>query len=211
MPTPDRRDEAAYRAVFIDGLRNLLAALDRSALERVLFVSSSAVYGEHGGGWVDEETPPAPPGFNGAVLLEAERRLAAEPLTAIVLRLAGLYGPGRAALFDRLRTGSAKVPRDTVHWANRIHIDDAAAAVAHLLQLPHPQAIYLGVDSTPLPLDVLYEHLCRLLRAPPPPSGPAPGGIGSKRLSNARLLASGLALRWPDSRTGYAALPESRA
>lgn len=209
LPTPDRRDEAAYRAVFVDGLRNLLAALDRASLKRVLFVSSSAVYGDHAGAWVDEDTAPAPPGFNGAVLLEAERLLAAEPLTSIVLRLAGLYGPGRLRLLNRLREGKARVPRDPSHWSNRIHIDDAAAAVAHLLHLPQPQALYLGVDSTPLPLDVLYEHLCRLINVPSPPSGAPPAGVGSKRLSNARLLASGLTLRWPDSRTGYAALLNS--
>lgn len=206
LPTPDRRDEAAYRSVFIDGLRNLLVALDRDSLKRVLFVSSSAVYGAHAGAWVDEETPPAPPGFNGTVLLEAERLLADEPLTSIVLRLAGLYGPGRSGLLDRLREGMVKVPRETAHWANRIHIDDAAAAVIHLLQLPQPQALYLGVDSTPLPLDVLYGHLCELIGAQSPPSGTPPSGIGSKRLNNARLLASGLTLRWPDSRSGYAAL-----
>ena len=206
LPTPDRRDETAYRSVFIDGLRNLLAAVDHASLKRVVFVSSSAVYGDHASGWVDEQTPAVPMGFNGAVLREAESLLAAEPLVSIVLRLAGLYGPGRTGLLDRLREGKAKVPRDNAHWANRIHIDDAAAAVAHLLQLVQPQPLYLGVDSTPLPLDVLYGYLCSLIDAPSPPNGPSPAGVGSKRLSNARLLDSGLTLRWPDSRIGYAAL-----
>lgn len=61
LPTPDARDEAAYRRIFVDGLRHLLDVLDGSALRRVLFVSSSAVYGEHGGDWVDEDTSVAPP------------------------------------------------------------------------------------------------------------------------------------------------------
>ncbi|MEO8810892.1 MAG: NAD(P)H-binding protein, partial [Rhodanobacter sp.] len=72
LPTPDRRDVGAYRAVFVDGLRNLLAALGTTTLRRVIFVSSSAVYGDHRGEWVDERTPAAPAGFNGAVLLQAE-------------------------------------------------------------------------------------------------------------------------------------------
>jgi nucleoside-diphosphate-sugar epimerase len=206
LPAPDARDEAAYRAVFVDGLRRLLQVLDRSALRRVLFVSSSAVYGEHAGAWVDERTPPAPPGFNGAVLWQAERWLAAQPFSSVILRLAGLYGPGRLQLVERLRAGAVHVPRAVPHWANRIHVDDAAAAIVHLLDLADAQPLYLGVDDTPLPLDVLYDHLAGLLGVPPPSEGAAPLGVGSKRLSNARLRASGFRPRWPDARDGYAAL-----
>jgi nucleoside-diphosphate-sugar epimerase len=208
LPTPDRRDEFAYRATFVDGLRHLIEALSSSSLQRVLLVSSSAVYGEHGGDWVDESTPPAPPGFNGKVLLEAEQLLATLPMASIVLRLAGLYGPGRLQLLDRLRAGEVRVPRALPHWANRIHIDDAAAAIQHLLELPDPLPLYLGVDSTPLPLDVLYDYLGGLVGAPLPGDGPAPAGVGSKRLSNARLLASGFRPQWPDSREGYAVLAD---
>lgn len=206
LPAPDHRDAAVYKALFVDGLRHVLARVDGPSLQRVLLVSSSAVYGEHGGDWVDEDTPAQPPGFNGALLRDAEQWLLAQPVRSIVLRLAGLYGPGRMQLVERLRQGRVVVPRTTPHWANRIHIDDAAAAVAHLLALPAPQQIYLGVDDTPLPLDVLYDHLAQLIGAALPAAGPPPGGIGSKRLSNARLRASGFVPRWPDSRAGYAAL-----
>lgn len=206
LPTPDRRDAAAYRATFVDGLRHLLDALGHDRLQRVLLVSSSAVYGEHGGDWVDEDTPPAPPGFNGEVLLEAERWLAAQSPVSIVLRLAGLYGPGRMQWLERLRAGQVVAPRTLPHWANRIHVDDAAAAVVHLLQLDDPLPLYLGVDNTPLPLNVLYDHLAGLIGAPPADDGPAPVGVGSKRLSNARLRASGFVPQWPDARDGYAAL-----
>lgn len=205
-PTPGARDEAAYRAVFVDGLRHLLDALDGALLRRVLFVSSSAVYGAQDEGWVDEDTPPSPPGFNGRVLLEAEQCLARQPVSSIVLRLAGLYGPGRLQLIDRLRAGQVRVPREVSHWANRMHVNDAAAAIAHLLQLPVAQSLYIGADDTPLPLDVLYDHLAELIRVPLPAPGSAPVGVGSKRLSNARLRASGFAPQWPDARDGYAAL-----
>lgn len=205
LPTPGAREEAAYRAVFVDGLRRAVDAAG-PALRRALFVSSSAVYGDHDGGWVDEDTPPDPPGFNGAVLRQAERWLAAQPLDTVSVRLAGLYGPGRLQLIERLRAGRAPVPRDRTHWANRLHVDDAAGAVAHLLALPAPQPLYVVCDDTPLPLDALYERLAELAGAPRPATGPAPAGIGSKRLSNARLRASGWTPRWPDARDGYAAL-----
>jgi nucleoside-diphosphate-sugar epimerase len=188
-PTPDARDEAAYRAVFGDGLRHLLEAVHGDALKRVLFVSSSAVYGEHGDAWVD-----------------AERWLDEQTVPSTSLRLAGLYGPGRLQLIDRLRAGQAHAPRSTSHWSNRIHVDDAAAAIAHLLAQTKLQSLYIGVDDTPLPMHVLYDHLAMLAGAPPPTEGPPPAGIGSKRLSNARLRASGFKCHWPDARDGYAAL-----
>jgi nucleoside-diphosphate-sugar epimerase len=208
LPAPDARDHLAYRAVFLDGLRGLLYGLDAGALARVLFVSSSAVYGASDGGWVDEDTPPDPPGFNGTVLLDAERWLATQPAPSTTLRLAGLYGPGRLQLVERLRSGQVSVPRSHPHWANRIHVDDAAAAIVHLLLLPDAQPLYLGVDDTPLPLDALYDHLAALTGAPRPPDGPPPAGVGSKRLSNARLRSSGFVPRWPDARAGYAAVLE---
>jgi nucleoside-diphosphate-sugar epimerase len=204
-PAPDVREEAAYRAVFVDGLRHVIEALPAMP-RRTVFVSSSAVYGEHGGDWIDEDTPPSPPGFNGRVLIEAEALLAARPVGGISLRLAGLYGPGRTQLFDRLREGKAAVPRGRQVYANRIHVDDAAAAIACLLDVAAPERVYIGVDDTPLPIDELYDHLARLIGAPPPPDGPAPAGVGNKRLSNARLRATGFRCAWPDARDGYAAL-----
>lgn len=205
-PTPGARDEAAYRAVFVEGLQHLMAALVDAPLRRVLFVSSSAVYGEHGDAWVDEATPTDPPGFNGRVLLEAERWLAAQPVPSVTLRLAGIYGPGRLQLVERIRAGQARVRRDPPHWSNRIHADDAAAAMTHLLSLHAPEPVYVGVDDTPLPMHVLYEHLAGLVGAPRPEEGAAPAGVGSKRLRNARLRGSGFVFRWGDAREGYAAL-----
>jgi nucleoside-diphosphate-sugar epimerase len=205
LPASKTREPDAYRAVYLEGLRNVLGALDGAALKRVLFVSSSGVYGEHGDAWVDETTPPAPQGFSGQVLWEAEQWLSHQPIETVVLRLAGLYGPGRLQLIDRLRAGQMRAPRVQRHWANRMHVEDAAAAIVHLLGLRDPQPVYVGVDDTPLPLDVLYDHLAALIGAPPVLDGPGPAGIGSKRLSSARLRASGFQLRWPDSREGYAA------
>ncbi len=205
---PDTRDAQAYRDVFIDGPRHLLGALDTSALRRIVFVSSSAVHGDHDGAWIDEHTPPAPQGRNGEILLQAEQWLAGQGLSATALRLAGLYGPGRHQLLDRLRQGLARVPRATPHWANRMHADDAAAAIAHLLNLASVEPVYLGADDTPLALDVLYDHLAGLLGAPLPADGPAPPGVGSKRMRNALLRSTGLTLAWPDARAGYARLIE---
>ena len=101
VAAPDARDAVAYRRIYVHGLAHLLDALDPDRLQRAVLVSSSAVYGGHGGGRVDEDTPPAPLAFNGRVLLEAERLLRARVSDrGVVLRLAGLYGPGRTQLLS---------------------------------------------------------------------------------------------------------------
>jgi nucleoside-diphosphate-sugar epimerase len=206
--TPGGRNEAAYRAVFTEGLRHVAAALDASHLQRFVFVSSSAVYGEHHGAWVDEDTVPAPLAYNGGVLLEAEQWLAEQPFGTVALRLAGIYGPGRVQLLERLRQGRVHAPRQEAQWANRIHVDDAARAASHVLLAPSAAPTYVVADDTPLPLHTLYDALAELVGAPPAPDGPPPANVGSKRLSNARLRASGFTPQWPDARLGYRALLE---
>lgn len=194
---PDRREEAAYRALFVDGLQRMLDAVQAS---RILFVSSTAVYGEDAGEWVDEATPPRPAAFNGRVLLEAEAYVRAAGGTA--LRASGLYGPGRTMLLRRAREG---VPGRS-HWTNRIHLDDAAAALDALLDCGGLDPVYCANDDTPaLERDVLAWMREREGLPPVPPlEGPQTG----RRVSNTRLRGTGWAPRHPDWRSGYAPLLE---
>lgn len=201
-PTPQARNETAYRRIFIDGLRNLCERLDATTLQRFVFVSSSAVYGPSLD-LIDEDTPAKPQDFNGQVLLEAEQWLHRRyPQAAVSLRLSGLYGPGRTVLLDRLANGAASVPDGGNQWANRIHVDDAARACAHLLRLPYPQPRYIGTDSQPWRIDALYDALAQALDAPVPLRHEQKAA-GGKRLSNARLRASGFEFLWPDALEGY--------
>jgi nucleoside-diphosphate-sugar epimerase len=206
--TPDARDESSYRKIFIDGLQNLCNALDATTLRRFVFVSSSAVYGPSND-VVNEDTPALPAAFNGRVLLEAERWLHRRyPQLAVVLRLSGLYGPGRFSLLKRLCDGVASVPDSGNHWANRIHIEDAARACDHLLRLPHPDPCYIGTDSHPWRIDALYDALAQALDAPVPLRRQEQEAGSGKRLSNARLRASGFEFLWDDALEGYRPLIE---
>ena len=206
---PNARTPADYEAVYLFGLQHVIRACTSPSLKRIVFISSTAVYSDHGNQWVDETTPTAPTHFNGKTLCAAEQWLQAfgvdHHVETLSLRLSGIYGPGRNFLLDRLRLGQASAPLGEAHWANRIHVDDAAAAIVHLLTLNQPDSTYLVTDSTPLPMRTLYEALAKLVGGPCPTVGPAPAMVGSKRLSNKRLLATGFELRWPDSRKGYAA------
>ncbi|MFA5489642.1 MAG: NAD-dependent epimerase/dehydratase family protein [Candidimonas sp.] len=201
--SPDAGSEAAYRRIFIDGLRNVCERLQAATLRRIVFVSSTAVYGSSQE-IIDEDTPAQPEHFNGRVLLEAEQWLhRRHPHAAVSLRLSGLYGPGRTGLLTRLADGTASVPDGGGHWANRIHIDDAARACAHLLKLPSPEPRYIGTDGQPWRIDALYDALAQALDAPVPLRHRAPEAASGKRLSNARLRASGFEFLWPDALEGY--------
>lgn len=212
LPAPGRRDEAAYRGLFLDGLDNLLESLQRRGigLRRLVFVSSSAVYGEHAGAWVDEDSECQPLAFNGRLLLQAERRLAGSG--AVIARCAGIYGPGRTRLIDQVVNGLARRPAGAPEFSNRIHVDDVAGALAHLVGLAQVQPCYVLSDDEPVPLDQVQSWLAQQLNLPPLPPGPAlvERAVGSKRLCNRRLRASGYALRHADFRSGYAGLLSGR-
>jgi electron-transferring-flavoprotein dehydrogenase len=192
---PDERTEAAYRALYRDGLRRLL---DRAEIGRVLFVSSTAVYAEDAGGWVDEDTVADATAFNGRALCEAERELDAHA-DAAAFRASGIYGPGRERLWQRARRDEPGEPR----WTNRIHVDDVAGALLHLLHRPHIAPVYCGNDDAP----ALEHEVIDGLRArfDLPALGATGGPVTGKRVSNARLRGTGWQPRYPSWREGYAA------
>jgi nucleoside-diphosphate-sugar epimerase len=207
-PTAGERSAARYRSVYLTGLVRLLGTLDDAGLrpDRVLAVSSTAVYGADDGSEVDEATPPSPTTATAQVLVQAEVALHARRPDAISLRLAGLYGPGRTALIDQVRRGEALIPRPAV-LTNRIHRDDAAAAVVHLLtRVDEPEPIYLGVDDLPVDRGEVIRFLADELGVPTPPAGPATRRRTNKRCRNDRLVASGFTFTYPTFREGYRAI-----
>jgi nucleoside-diphosphate-sugar epimerase len=211
----DAGDEASYRAAYVEALDNLLGVLEArdASCPRVLFTSSTSVYHQDDGSEVDETSPTRPESHRGRVMLEAEKRLAASPLEGIVVRLGGIYGPGRSRLVDRVREGRVSVLRGGPQYTNRIHRDDAAGCLAHLAALEAPANLYLGVDDEPADRREVVRWLARRLGAPEPAeSDPGPGPVGSgKRCMNKRLRDSGYALRFPGFRDGYAAMLEHTA
>jgi nucleoside-diphosphate-sugar epimerase len=209
----DSPTEAAYQAAYVDGLTHVLDALERDGVtpRRVLFVSSTAVYGDAAGGWVEVCTTTTPAGFSGRVLREAEElllsRLRGTGSVGVVLRLGGIYGPGRTRLIDQVRSGTAVIP-DEPRFTNRIHRDDAAAAMVHLASMAaDPAPIYVGVDNDPADLGDVLRFLAGEMGYPEPPVGPAGQARGgNKRCSNALLRSSGLEFAYPTFREGYRAV-----
>jgi nucleoside-diphosphate-sugar epimerase len=206
-----QHDEAGYRAAYVDGLGHLLGWLRQRGQRprRLLFVSSTGVYAQHDGEWVDERSPTQPSGYTGQVMLEAERLALASGHPSSVVRLAGLYGPGSRWLIEQARQGY-RANREPPLYANRIHRDDAASLLATLLQADaRGQALddcYLGVDDTPAPLHEVIDWLRRRLQVGDVSDQPLSRRAGSKRCSNARAVALGWRPAYPSYREGYAAM-----
>lgn len=203
----DARSPDAYEDAYVRALRNLQSKLEieNSTLDRWVFTSSTAVYGQNSGEWVDESASTNPSGFAGRTVLAGERIVRASDVPhPVVVRLGGIYGPGRTRLLDQVRGGEATCPPEPT-YTNRIHRDDAAGILRHVLQLEDPDEVYLGVDTDPAERCEVLTWLADRLGAPPPASGPG-GTRGNKRASSARIVASGYHFRYPTFREGYAAM-----
>lgn len=222
MAAPDRLDDEAYRSIYVEGLSHVLDALQHQGQEprRIFFTSSTVVYAQANGEWVDETSSTEPVHFSGTRMLEAERLLLGSPFPATILRLGGIYGPGRVGLIERVRRGEAVCADGPPLFTNRIHRDDCVGALQHLMSFPQPEDLYLGVDHEPAEECVVLRWLAGRLgillprvetptlggaqrrRGPPRPRRRA----GNKRCRNAKLVASGYIFRYPTFREGYSAL-----
>ncbi len=216
----DRRGPGARRDVYVDGLRHVLDAL-APTVGKVIFTSSTGVYGPADGGRVDEDTPCRPTREAGIAMLAGEEALRSHRLgpRGIVLRLAGLYGPGRIPLQRGIGKGTGSVatrdaaPGDEVRatvpvpfcpplavpahgWLNLIHVDDAVEAIIAAEGRAVPPRTYVASDGHPADRRAFYTYLAQLqgLALPefidPPPGDPSSDrSLSDKRANNARMLA----------------------
>lgn len=204
-------DEARYRAAYVDGVRNVLNALQAGSprLKRFMFVSSTGVYAQNDGEWVDEASPAEQTHFSGATLLEGERLVHAGPFPAAVVRLGGIYGPGRTRLIDSVRNGAATIPAEP-SYINLIHRDDCAGILRHVLTMKDPGPLYLGVDNEPVDRRELLVWLAEQIGMPRPATdtgAPSARSLrGNKRCRNARVRAAEYRFAFPTYREGYAQL-----
>jgi nucleoside-diphosphate-sugar epimerase len=207
-------DEAGYRAAYIDGLGHVLSWLKQHGQQpkRLLFVSSSSVYGQQQGEWVDESSPTQALGYSGRLMLEAEQLALGSGIPASVVRLTGIYGPGREWLLSQVRQGY-RVATEPPLYGNRIHVDDAAGLLAYLLQADARGAVlddcYIGVDDAPAPLAEVVAWLREYLGVTEWSADASVRRAGSKQCSNARARALGWVPRYASYREGYAAILES--
>lgn len=215
----DRQGPYSQRAIYVDGLAAVLSAMKRRC-RRFLYVSSSSVYGQQAGEWVDETSPCEPTQPGGQLCLEAERLVHAtfpSAGSAVVLRFAGIYGPDR--LLSRVETLRSGQPLTGLAdaWLNLIHRDDGVSAVIAAADAEHVSPCYLVSDDEPVQRGEYYRTLAELVGAPAPvfdASITSPRGSGglNKRCRNQRVHAELVAhWRFHNYREGLAsALSEPR-
>jgi nucleoside-diphosphate-sugar epimerase len=210
----DRRAGHTQREVYVDGLAHLIAACPTPP-RRIVSVSSTSVYGQDGGEWIDEDSATEPHAENGQVCLAAERLLQDRWPHAQIVRSAGIYGPGRLiARVEQLRAGTPLSGRPDA-WLNLVHVDDLATSVLAVAERAAVGSTWLAVDNRPVTRREFYLALTRLVGAPEPRftegDSPASGGL-NKRCSNRRLREQlGWVPRYPTIEAGLPPLLELSA
>lgn len=188
---PDERTADAYRRLYVDGLQRLLA---QCRFKRVIFVSSTAVYAQDAGEWIDEQSPALSETFNGSTLREAESICGLHE-QGIALRLTGIYGPGRNWMLRRAQSGET----GRLHWTNRIHVEDAVAAIVHVSALVAPEKVYCVNDDGP----ALESEVLAWLRGPVTETTTSSDVTTGRRVRNTRLRAAGWEPKYSSYREGY--------
>ncbi|WP_180115982.1 NAD-dependent epimerase/dehydratase family protein [Acinetobacter sp. YH12140] len=150
----------AYRYTYVDSVQPIVQALASHPIQRLIVVSSTRVYGEHAGERIDDDTVPQPIDEQGMLLLEMERHYSqAFPTECVIVRPSGIYGTSTARM-RKLAETTHHYPN--IHWSNRIHIDDLAKFLCHLLHGEHHEKSYICTNNQPQPL---HERILELQRA----------------------------------------------
>lgn len=204
--SPSTRDVDGYYRGFAAATGNLLNGLGRHRPRRLFMVSSTRVYAETGGGWVDEEAALSTSDERALAIIAAERKLLDSGMATTIVRSGGIYGAAPGRLVSKVARGeiaAAQPPR----YTNRIHREDCAGFLVHLLLQAQAgaqlQAIYNAVDDAPAPAHEVESWLAGQLGVTPSATT-TQGVVSHKRCRNARLHESGYSLRYPDYRAGYA-------
>ncbi|CUS48430.1 MAG: nucleoside-diphosphate-sugar epimerase [Idiomarinaceae bacterium HL-53] len=212
--SPREYSEAGYVEAYLKPVQNLVACLtELEQTPRILFVSSTSVYEQLSGEWVDETAETKPQGHSGRVMLQCEETLEAYTGQSLVARASGIYGPGRRRLLQQIESGQVSL---NSNYTNRIHAEDLAGAIVHLIQQPTQENhdTFIITDSTPTPQFEVMLWLAGAMKVQLPESLPisnAPSARGgNKRLSNRKLLATGFKFRYPSYQDGYQALLSQR-
>ncbi|GMW01047.1 MAG: hypothetical protein AMXMBFR84_21840 [Candidatus Hydrogenedentota bacterium] len=204
--------EERYRQAYVDGPRNLMGALQSSGRipRRLFFTSSTGVYAQSAGEVVNEESLAAPVHFSGTAIREGEDIFWCSGFPATILRLAGIYGPGRDRLIQQVRDGLAIIGPTPV-ISNLIHRDDCAGALHHLMELASPERLYVGVDCEPVERGALLRWIAHQVGAAEPATSDVVepsvrAQRSNKRCDSSLLRESGYRFKFPTFREGYGAL-----
>jgi len=209
-------DADDYRQLYLEGNRNLLSWLADRPPRKFVYTSSTSVYAQNDGSLVTELSPAQPETPTARVLVAAEELLltaARKRFPSVILRVAGIYGPGRGHAFQQFLRGEARLEGDGSRYLNMIHRDDLTGVIITALERGQPGGIYNAVDNEPVSQSAFFGWLAEELKRPLPPTVAVAAetwrkrGVTNKRVSNAKLRQEwGYQFIYPDFRSGYRAL-----
>ena len=207
--TPISRDVQGYQAGFAQAANNLLWALGEHQVRHLLMVSSTRVYGESGGGWVDENSSLSVSDNRASAIIAAEQQLMESIHPTTIVRAGGIYGAPGGRLMRKVAGGDI-APSEPVRFTNRIHREDCAGFLAHLLAKAQRgedlESVYNAVDDNPCPAHEIESWLAGKLQTAATEQPAESNSVSHKRCTNGALRSSGYVLRYPDYKSGYTPL-----
>lgn len=211
--SPGSRDEKSYIDLYRTGLDNLLEKFSK-AKTPFIFVSSTSVYGQNQGEWVDEESPTLPKNVTSLQIANAEQKLFALNAGHVVVRFSGIYGPGREQLL-RMAKQSPEIQKNPPYYTNRIHQTDCVGILAFLLNCRLKgislEKCYLASDNDPAPLWEVVGWLAEKMHCPAPIDKTVINTADmNKRCRNERLKQLGYRFAYSDYKAGYGEIVSSK-
>jgi len=210
MASAGKYKDTAYYQAYVLGLKNIISALKDTPIKRLFFISSSSVFGQNNGEEVNELSSTDDSIFSTKRLLEGENTALDSGLNATIIRFGGIYGPERTHLIDLIQEGKAHCMENV--WSNRIHSEDCAGLLHHLVKLNENnpdslESLYVGVDDHPTLSCEVYDWLAEQLCAPEAdrnePTETSRLMRSNKRISNAKIRATGYSFKYPTYKEGY--------
>jgi nucleoside-diphosphate-sugar epimerase len=209
-------DAENYRQIYLEGTKHLVKWLSASPPKKFLYTGSTSVYGQNDGSQVKESSPAEPEPETARVLVQTEKVLLEtfqkDKFPAVILRVAGIYGPDRGHWFKQFLKNEARMEGDGSRFLNMIHRDDVVSCIVVALKNGRPGEIYNAVDDEPVSQRNFFEWLGATLGKYPPPSVPENSvedrkrGVTNKRVSNRKLkMELGYQFKHPNFRKGYTA------
>ncbi|HJN38465.1 MAG TPA: NAD-dependent epimerase/dehydratase family protein [Gammaproteobacteria bacterium] len=206
--SPDSSDDTNYKKTYLEGTKHLIHLLNTSEkpCQKIIYASSTKVYSIQDGSWVDEETPINPTEPKAKILYEAENIITSSGHDFSIARLGGIYGPHRHFLLNQVINGEVSIRKDQA-FSNRIHQEDCAQALKHMMTLTFNEGIYNVVDQEPATLNTIISWISSKSGKPLPPLEEANSSMDlrltNKQCSCQRLLHTGFIFKYPNFRDGF--------
>jgi nucleoside-diphosphate-sugar epimerase len=208
----DASDEESYRKIYQDGLQNLVRVVQaQGGYRRLVYISSTSVYAEANGNWVDESDRNLVEKGPSRFMVSGEKFLMSAPGDYSILRMGGIYGPGRTYFLRRVKEGAERIYAKGGLYSNRIHRDDCVGMILHVLAAEAQRQVYNGVDCEAADRNEVIRWMAGQLGVDAATLSSTDdlkqiAARGNKRISNRKILDAGYHYLYPTYREGYTAL-----